>query len=84
MISSFRPRQMMVPEVRKIVAHQNTASDSNTFSITFPDNMRTKFDMTLQHVAKFNTLKSGDELISLKETCGLREGKAEPHDYISV
>ena len=52
----------------KIDARQNTASDYNTFPITFPDNMRMKFDMTRQHVAKFNTLKSGDELISLRET----------------
>ena len=54
--------------LQKIDAHQNTASDNNTFPITFPDNMRMKFDMTRQHVAKFNTLKSGDELINLKET----------------
>ena len=42
--------------VRKIAAHQNTASDLNTFTDTFPDNMRMKFVMTItllctQHVA---------------------------------
>ena len=53
--------------MRKIAAHQNTASDYNTFPFTFPDNMRMKFDLPQQHVAKFNTLKSGDEVISLTE-----------------
>ena len=55
--------------VRKIAAHQITASDLNTITITFPDNMR---------------MKSGDELISMKETFGLCEGKAEQHYYIPV
>ena len=32
---------------RKIAAHQNTTSDFNTFSDTFPDNMRMKFVMTI-------------------------------------
>ena len=60
------------PEVRKIAAHQVTASDLNTFTITFPVNKRMKFVM------------SGDELISLKETFGLCEGRAEQHCYIPV
>ena len=33
-------------EVRKIAAHQITASDLNTFTITFLINMRMKFFMT--------------------------------------
>ena len=32
----------------------------------------------------FNTSKSGDELISMKETFGLCEGRAEEHYYILV
>ena len=32
----------------------------------------------------FNTSKSGDELISMKETFGLCEGMAEQHYYILV
>ena len=32
--------------VRKIAAHQITASDLNTFTTTFPDNMQMKFIMT--------------------------------------
>ena len=55
------------------------------FAITFPDNMRMNFVVTLQHVARSSTrLKSGDELISLKETCGRCEGEAEQHYHIYV
>ena len=60
------------PTLRKIGAHQITASDLNTFTITFPVNTRMKFVM------------SGDELISMKETFGLCEGRAEQHCYIPV
>ena len=42
--------------LRKIAAHQITASDLNTFTITFPVNTRMKFVM------------SGDELINMRET----------------
>ena len=49
--------------VRKIAAHQITASDLNTFTITFPVNTRMKFVM------------SGDELISMKETDCVKEGQ---------
>ena len=58
--------------VRKIAAHQITVSDLNTFTITFPVYTRMKFVM------------SGDELISMKETFGLCEGRAEQHSYIPV
>ena len=53
--------------MRKIAAHQITASDLNTFTNTFLINMRMKFVTT-------TNLKSDDELISLKETFGLCEG----------
>ena len=53
---------------RKIAAHQNTASDLNTFTDTFPDNMRMKIVMTITRCCVLNTSKSGDELISMKET----------------
>ena len=56
--------------VRKIAAHQITASDLNTFKITLPVNTRMKFVM------------SGDVLVSMKETFGLCEGRAEQHCYI--
>ena len=36
--------------VQNIVAHQNTASVSISFTITFPIITRMKFGMTLQHV----------------------------------
>ena len=36
--------------VQNIVAHQNTASVSITFTVTFPIIMRMKFGTTLQHV----------------------------------
>ena len=49
-------------EVRKIAAHHNTASDLNTFTDTFPDNMRMKFVMTITRCCVLNTSKSGDEL----------------------
>ena len=60
------------PFWRKIAPHQITASDLNTFTNTSLINMRMKFVMT-------TTTKSGDELISLKETFGLCEGRAEQH-----
>ena len=63
-------------EVQNIVAHQNTASDSMTHTITFLINMLMKFGKTCQHDV-FNTLKSGDELVCLKEMCGTYEGSAE-------
>ena len=63
--------------VRKIAAHQITASDLNTFTNTILINMRMKFVMT-------TTTKSDDELISLKETFGPCEGRAEQHYYIPV
>ena len=63
--------------VRKIAAHQITASDLNTFTNTFLINMRMKFVMT-------TTTKSDDELVSLKETFGLCEGRAGQHYYIPV
>ena len=63
--------------VQKIAGHQITTSDLNTFTNTFLINMRMKFVTT-------TTTKSGDELISLKETFGLCEGRAEQHDYIPV
>ena len=69
--------------VGKIAAHQITASDLNTFTITFPDNVRMKSVMTTTR-CWFNSSKSGDELISMKETCGLCEGRAEQHYYIPV
>ena len=53
--------------MRKIAAHQITASDMNTFTNTFLINMRMKLAMT-------TSTKSGDELISLKETFGLCAG----------
>ena len=58
--------------MRKIAARQITASDLNTFTITFPVNTRIKF------------VTSGDDLISMKETFGLCEGKAEQHCHILV
>ena len=64
-------------KVRKIAAHQITASDLNTFTNTFLINMRVKFVTT-------TTTKSDDELISLKETFGLCEGRAEQLYYIPV
>ena len=69
--------------VQNIVAHQNTASDSIMFTITLPINMLMKFGKTCQHVV-LNTLKSGDEVICLKETCGPYEGRAEQHYHITV
>ena len=39
--------------------------------------------MRMKFVHDYN-LKSGDELISLKETFGLCEGRAEQHYYILV
>ena len=42
-------------DMRKIAAHQNTASDSITFTNTFPVDMRMKFGMTRQHVALCST-----------------------------
>ena len=65
------------PLLRKIAAHQITASNLNTFTNMFFINMRMKFAMT-------TTTKSGDELTSLKETFGLCEGRAEQHYYIPV
>ena len=61
--------------VRKIAAHQITASD---------------FTHVLDHVSHQHAneachdynLKSGGELISLQETFGLCEGRAEQHYYI--
>ena len=72
-VLSCPPRRPM----RKIAAHQITASDLNAFTNTFLINVRMKFVMTI-------TTKSGDELISLKETVGLCEGRAEQHYYIPV
>ena len=46
-----------------IAAHQFTASDLNTFTITFPVNTRLKFVISV------------DELISMKETLGLCDGQ---------
>ena len=69
--------------MRKIAAHQITASDLNTFKITFPVNMRMK-SVKITTRRWFNTSKSGDELISMKETFGLCEGRAEQHYYIPV
>ena len=71
----------------------NTASDSITFLNTFLVGMRMKFGMTRPHVAVyFNTSKSGDELISMKEnvrtvlrkgqnniTTSLCDGRADQH-----
>ena len=62
----------------------NTASELNTFTDTFPDNRTVKFVVTITRCCVLNTSKSGDELISMKETCGLREGRAEKHYYIPV
>ena len=45
-------------EVRKIAAHQNTASDSITFMNAFPVDLRMKFGMTRQHVAVCSTRRS--------------------------
>ena len=59
--------------MRKIAAHQITASDLNTFSNTFLINMRMKFVMT-------TTTKSDDDLITF-ELC---EGRAEQHYHIPV
>ena len=66
-----------------IAAYQITASDLNTFTITFPDNMRMKSVMTTARFW-FNTSKSGDELTSLNETFGLCERRAEEHYNIPV
>ena len=58
------------------VEHQITASDLNTFTI-----------VSHQHaneVCHDYNMKSGDELISLKETFGLCERRAEQHYNISV
>ena len=63
--------------VQKIAAHQITASDLNTCTNTFLINVRMKFDHNYN-------LKSDDELISLKETFGLCEGRAQQHYYIPV
>ena len=65
-------------EMRKIAAHQITASDLNTFTITFPVNMRMK-PLMITTRCWFNLSKSGDELISMKKTFGLCEGRAEQH-----
>ena len=72
-------------EVRKIAAHKITASDLNTFTctITFPVNMRMK-SVKITTRRWFNTSKSGDELISMQDTFGLCEGRAEQHYYIPV
>ena len=67
--------------LRKIAAHQIAVSDLNTFAITFPDSMRMKSVMAPTR-CWFNTSKSGDELISMKETFGLCDGRAEQHYYI--
>ena len=64
-------------EVRKIAAHQITASDLNAFANTSLINMRMKF-------VTITSTKSDDELIGLKETFGLCEGRAEQHYYIPV
>ena len=69
--------------VRKIAAHQNTASDLNTFTDTFPDNMRMKFVMALTRCCVVNTSKSGDELIRRKRADCVT-GRAEQHYYIPV
>ena len=68
LFSDRGPGHMM----RKIATNQITASDLNTFTITFPVNTRMMFVM------------SGDKLISMKETFGLCEGTAERHCYIRV
>ena len=52
---SHRPHHSLPLLLRKIAVHQNIASDLNTFTDTFPDNMRMKFVMTVtllctQHV----------------------------------
>ena len=67
--------------VRKIAAHQITASDLNTFTITFPDNMRMKSVMTPTR-CRFSTSKSGDELISMKgnfQTARRKGRTTSPH-----
>ena len=68
-------------EVRKIAAHQITASDLNTFTITFPENMRMKSVMTTTR-CWFSTSKSGDELISMKgnfQTARRKGRTTSPH-----
>ena len=62
---------------RKIAAHHITASDFNTITITLLIKMRMKF-------VHDHNLKSDDELINLKETFRLCEGRAEQHYYIPV
>ena len=69
--------------VRKIAAHQNTTSDLNTFTDTCPDNIHMMFVMTFTRCCVLNTSKSGDELIGMKETCGLCERRPEQHYNIS-
>ena len=64
--------------LRKIAAHQNPASDTIAFLDTF------LVVMLMNFLVRLNTSKSGDELISLKETCGPCEGRAEQQYYISV
>ena len=76
-------QQFIDEGVRKIAAHQITASDLNTFTITSPDNMRMKSVMTTTR-CWFKTSKSGDELISVKETFGVCEGRAKQHYNIPV
>ena len=82
--SCFKKYFLAFPKCAEDRCHQNTASDLNTFTDTFPDNMRMKFVMTLTRCCVLNTSKSGDDLISMKETCGLCEGRAEQHYYFPV
>ena len=65
-------------------AEDRCPSDFNTFTNTFPDDTRRKFVMTTTRCCVLDTSKSGDELISVKETYGPCEGRAEQHCYISV
>ena len=73
----FSPRVWWMPLLRKIAAHQITASDLIT--ITFPDNMRMKFLMTITRCCVLNTSKSGDDLPkkSKNEKTERRKGKTD-------
>ena len=61
----------------KIAAHQIAASDLNTV------HEHVSHEHANEVCHDYN-LKFGDELISLKETFGLCEGKTEQHHYIQV
>ena len=84
--SSVRPITDVSPRTRMGSAEDhcptNHSSELNTFTITFPDNMRMKSVMTTTR-CWFNTSKSGDELICM-QTSSQRRLQSLPRRVIDV